>query len=142
MSQEFLTLTDSQIFEISLLESGRRYKNGQRAEEKKTYSRFRYNGIVFTVDDSNPFITDYNNKTVQSVKLAQGTRTVTNVDSEGNEVESTVGSLAFDSYINFSAQSNLLQHQANMAQYSAKIDRFRKLANAPVDESALAALMS
>lgn len=128
-----IKLIDEQVDEITLLDSNNKYKKGQRAEDKKTFSRFRYDGKVFTVDNDSPFIAAFNASTVGSVKLIEGTREVTDIDSEGNEVTTTVPTLAFDSFGSYAQELNRAEHKYKLA-------RFTHLATAPITADLLSEL--
>jgi hypothetical protein len=103
-------LMDTQVDEITLLSSNLPYKTGKRAENKETYSRFRYNGVVFNVPDNSPFIKDFQNGTVSSVKLIENERPGT--DEDGNEI--TIKGFEFDSHTTFAQELNRATHKAKM----------------------------
>lgn len=120
-----IKLIDEQVDEISLIDSNNKYKNGQRAKDGKTFSRFRYNGMVFTIDNDSPFIAAFNNSTIDSVKLTEGTREVVSIDADGVEQTTNVPTLTFDSFISFAQTLNRAAHKS-------KIARYQHLATAPV----------
>ena len=130
-----IKLIDEQVDEISVIDSNNKYKNGQRAKDGKTFSRFRYNGVVFTVDSDNPFVQAFNDGNVDSVKLIEGTREVVTVDSNGEEQTATVPTLTFDSFVSF-------QQTERRAEHKAKIKRYEVIASAPVSDSLLSELMA
>ncbi len=125
MQTNAIKLTDSQVDEISIIDHNNPYRNGQRAKDKKTFSRFRYNGTVFTVDSENPFVKEFSEGNVDSVKLIPGERTVVVVDSEGNETEQAVPTFTFDSFVSFKQTERRAEHKA-------KLERYKVIANAPV----------
>lgn len=97
MTQTIIELQGTQIFKIKHLESGLKYGASTKLQGK-TYSRFRYQGIIFTVGDSDPFVSDFKAGKVYSVDLLDGTRTVT--DDQG--VELPVRDIQFDSHVSSS----------------------------------------
>jgi hypothetical protein len=129
-----IKLMDEQVDEISVIDSNNKYKNGQRAKDGKTFSRYRYNGVVFTVDTDNPFVQAFAEGNVDSVKLIEGTRDVITVDSNGDEQTSTVNTLTFDSFVSF-------QQTERRAEHKAKIKRYNVIASAPVSDALLSELM-
>lgn len=129
-----IKLVDEQVDEISMIDSKNPYKNGQRAKDGKTFSRFRYDGIVFTVDDNSPFIQAFADGNIDSVKLIPGERETVTIDSEGNEQTATVKTLAFDSFVSFAQTERRAEHKAKIARYNV-------IANAPVTDSLLNELM-
>lgn len=129
-----IKLVDEQVDEISMIDSKNPYKNGQRAKDGKTYSRFRYDGTVFTVDDNSPFIEAFNSGNIDSVKLIPGERETVTIDGEGNEQTATVKTLTFDSFVSFAQTERRAEHKAKIARYNV-------IANAPVTDSLLNELM-
>jgi hypothetical protein len=130
-----IKLIDEQVDEITLIDSNNKYKNGQRAKDNKTFSRFRYDGMVFTVDNDSPFIAAFNASTVSSVKLIEGTRSVVTVDAEGNEETNEVPTLTYDSFGSYAQELNRAEHKF-------KIARFTHLATAPITADLLNELAS
>lgn len=129
-----IKLVDEQVDEISMIDSKNAYKNGQRAKDGKTFSRFRYDGVVFTVDDNSPFIQAFADGNIDSVKLIPGERETVTVDSDGNEQTATVRTLSFDSFVSFAQTERRAEHKA-------KIKRYEVIASAPVTDSLLNELM-
>ena len=125
-----IKLMDEQVEEVSMIDSNNKYKNGQKAKDGKTFSRFRYNQTVFTVDNDSPFVADFSAGNVSSVKLIEGTREVVSVDSEGNEQTTIVPTLTFDSHVSFKQTERRAEHKA-------KIARYAHLATAPVTSDLL-----
>ena len=130
-----IKLIDEQVDEISPISHNNLYKNGQRAKDKKTYSNYRFDGVVFSVDSDNPFVQAFADGKVDSVKLTEGTREKVSVDSEGNELTETVKTLTFDSFISFAQTLNRAEHKS-------KIARFKHLETAPVTSDLLNELMA
>lgn len=128
-----IKLMDEQVDEISVIDSNNSYKNGQKAKDGKTFSRFRYNGMVFTVDNDNPFVKAFADGEIASVKLVEGTREKITIDSEGNESVENVPTLTFDSFVSFKQTERRAIHKA-------KIARYQTIATAPVTDSLLAEL--
>lgn len=93
---EKIKLVEEDIFDVKLIKSGIAYTSGERKANGETYTRFRYDGIVFTVPDTDPFVKDWIDGEVAIVKLLKGSRKIT--DGEG--VETTVDSVDFDSHVN------------------------------------------
>ena len=130
-----IKLIDEQVDEISVIDSNNKYKNGQRAKDNKTFSRYRYNGVVFTVDTDNPFVQAFTAGNIDSVKLIEGTREAVSVDTEGNETVNNVPTLQFDSFVSFAQTERRAEHKA-------KIKRYEVIASAPVSESLLNDLLA
>jgi len=116
---EITKLIGEQVDEISLLGSGFPYKTGKRSENKETYSRLRYNGIVFNVPDNSPFIKAFNEGKVASVKLLNTTRTAIVTDDQGVETEKEVAGFEFDSFISMEQQWNRALHTNKLNMLSA-----------------------
>lgn len=130
-----IKLIDEQVDEISVIDSNNKYKNGQKAKDGKTFSRYRYEGVIFTVDNDSPFVQAFAEGKIDSVKLTEGTREKISVDSEGNEQTDTVKTLAFDSFVSFAQTLNRAEHKS-------KIARFKHLETAPVSADLLNELMA
>lgn len=122
--------------EIVKISNGHAYKTGKRAEEEKTYSRFRYNGTVFTVEDDSDFIELHKKGALSRVTLVEGTRKVESVNEETGEVESTdVLTLTFDSAISTEQEMSYRKHTVALS----ALDR---IATEPVSEELLSALLA
>lgn len=134
---DILKLDVLQAQEISLIDSGNAYSSGKRKGENKTFSRFRYNGTVFTVPDDSPFIAAFNEGTVASVKLVTGKRTVsvTNADGETEDVERDT--LQFDSFTSMKQVKNGMLFQAQIAAIGAMSTKTSDLS-----EESLAAILN
>jgi hypothetical protein len=131
-----IKLTDTLVDEISIIDTNNKYKaTTQKGKDGKTFSRFKYDGKVFTVDNDSPFVAAFNNGNVDSVKLTQGSREISTVDSLGEETIVTVDTLAFDSFVSF-------QQTERRAEHKAKIKRYEHLATAPVTAALLTELMA
>ena len=94
MTQTVIKLRDEEALDIKHLESGLPYKADSKLKGK-TYSRFRYLGVIFTVPDTDSFVADFLKGKVYSVTLIEGTRTV--IDKDGTEVSTR--DIQFDSHI-------------------------------------------
>ena len=129
-----IKLVDEQVDEISVIDHNKPYKRGDRAKEGKTFSRFRYDGIVFTVDSENPFIEAYSNGTIASVKLIPTKVERKLTDADGNETTETVDGLTFDSFVT-------MAQQLNRAKHNYSINRFKSLETAPVTDELINQLM-
>ena len=135
-----IKLTGEQVLEISAIDHNNAYKNGQRAKDKKTFSRFKYESTVFSVPSDNPFVQAFIAGEVKSVKLIPGERDVTVVDDAGVESTNTVKSLEFDSFISRAQYNALQQDRVLDAGVEFKIARYVHLATAPVTADLLAEL--
>jgi len=127
-----IKLSAEQVVEISVIDHKNPYKNGQRAKDGKTFSRFRYEGVVFTVDSDNPFIQAFESGNVKHVKLMEGERDTIVIDAEGNETTQTVRTLTFDSMVTRAQWRALQNDKVEDAEVDYKIKRFEHLASAPV----------
>lgn len=131
-----IKLMDEQVDEISAIDSNNKYKpTTQKGKDGKTFSRFRYDGIVFTVDNDNPFVQALTDGNVDSVKLISGEREIPYVDLDGNEQTNLVPTLTFDSFVSFAQTERRAEHKAKIARYNV-------IATAPVTDSLIAELMS
>jgi len=131
-----IKLENDQIDEVVLVGHNKSYRAGTKpALEGKTFSSFRYDGVVFTIQSDNPFIEQYTNGTVASIKLIQSKRDKEVVDAEGVVTIVPTDSLEFDSFTSF-------KQQLNRAEHSFKLNRYKTLASQPVSEDMLAALQA
>ena len=128
---EVIRLSGEQVDEITLLASNQPYTKGKRGERKETFRRYRYDGIVFTVEESNSFNKDFDNdRKITSVKLVKGKRTVTAEDGTVSEVDS----LQFDSHVSYGAEEARLLH-------SIRVEGLKKVASsADLSQSVMDAL--
>jgi hypothetical protein len=88
-----IEITGPQIFRLRVIESGRPYSK-ESALAGQTYSRLRYNGTVFTINDKDPFLKDLDAGKVHTAYLLETQATIE--DAEGNQVPVT--RLEFDGY--------------------------------------------
>ena len=89
-----IELIGAQVFKIKHIESGLSYGADTKLKGK-TYSRFRYQGVIFTVPDTDTFVQDFLKGRVHSVELLDGTRTIK--DEKGQDVPTR--DIQFDSHI-------------------------------------------
>jgi hypothetical protein len=91
---QFIKLREEDVLDIKHLESGLSYKADSKLAGK-TYSRFRYQGVVFTVADTDTFVKDFLAGKCHTITLADGTRTITLEDG----TESKIRDIQFDSHV-------------------------------------------
>ena len=116
--KDVIKLVDEQVDELVLIDSGNKYKaNTKPGAAGKTFSRFRFESKVFTVDDNSPFIKDFNDGNVVSVKLLKGQRTVDVVGDDGEESQETVETLEFDSHVSMARVERRAMHKARVKSY-------------------------
>lgn len=137
-----IKLTGEQLFEVSIVSENNPYKNGQRAKDKKTFSQFKFENVVFTVPTDSPFCNAFTNGEVKSIKLLDGMRDKTSIDDAGDEVITQVRQLEFDSFVSRAQYNALQQDRVTDAEVDYKIKRFEHLATAPVTKELLAELES
>ena len=135
---ETLKLIGEQIDEITVVANNLPYKNGQRAKDGKTYSRLRYNGIVFTVDGDSPFVVALEKGDVASVKLIPTKITVK--DADGNDTAETVPGLTFDSFVSLTQRERRMEFELVEAKHAFKVNRFKALETAAVTDDLISAL--
>lgn len=116
MTKNFITVADELVEDVVLIKENSPYKNGERAKNKETFSSFRFEGVVFTVPTNSPFIKDYRDGNVASIKLEDKTRVKESKDANGATVTATVRSFEFDSHRTLTAQFTRAKHSAKMAQ--------------------------
>jgi hypothetical protein len=134
-------LVGEQVLEISLLENNLAYKEGtKRATAGKTFARFKYNGIAFSVPSDNPFVADFISGQVKSVKLMESTRDAETVDANGVTTTKEVDDIDFDSYISRAQWNALRQDAVDDAKIDFQINRFKQLETVPVTEDLLSQL--
>jgi len=108
---EVIKLTGEQVDEITLLATDQPYTKGGRKERGEKFRRYRYNGIVFTVEESNPFNKAFDDdRKITSVKLILSKRTVKAEDGTTSEVDS----LQFDSHVSYGQEEQRLLHSIRM----------------------------
>lgn len=127
-----IKLTGEQLFEVSVVSENNPYKNGQRAKDKKTFSQFKFEGVIFTVPDENPFCKAFNSGEVKSIKLLDGTRDKVLIADDGTEETVTVRQLEFDSFVSRSQYNSLQADRVLDAGVEFKIARYQHLATAPI----------
>ena len=132
-----IKLSPEQVLEISVIDTNNAYK-GKKAG--KFYSRYRYNGIVFTVDNDNPFVKAFTDGQVRTVKLNESTREKISVNDEGEEITETVNSLEFDSFVSRAQYNALQQDRVVDASVEAKIKRYETFATMPITADMLSEL--
>ena len=135
-----IKLSPEQVLEISVIDHNNAYKNGQRAKDKKTFSRFKFDGVVFSVPTDNPFVQAFIDGGVKTVKLIEGEREVKSVDDSGVEKLDLVKSLEFDSFVSRAQYNALQQDRVVDAGVEYKIARYAHLATAPVTKELLSEL--
>ena len=113
MADNVLKLAGEQADEITLVDRDNAYKSTSKKAGKQ-YNRYRYNGIIFTVDSDSDFTKSFDNSSVSSVKLLQGKRTVVVTDDKGKETEHVVDTLQFDSFVSFDREMNRAKHNMQM----------------------------
>jgi hypothetical protein len=129
----FEILTGEQVFDVTFIEGGLPYNpETEKGKKKLTYSRYRFNGTVFTVDDDHAFITDFKNGNVKRIKLENATYKKPITDADGKETTETTSSLRFDTYLNKAQWRAIKDGQIEDAEDDYKISRFKKLAEAPL----------
>lgn len=128
-----IKLLGADVFEISLIDSANKFKaSTQKGKDGKTYSRYRFDSKVFTVDNDNPFVADFIAGNVKSVKLASSERESEDVDDKGEVTITMVPTLAFDAYISRAQHNSIQQDRMLDAKVDATIARYQHLATAPV----------
>ena len=140
-SSNTIELLGKDIYSISFAESGIPYKNGQRKEKGKTFTRYTRGNIAFSIPDEHPFNQDFANGQVKSVILTKGSTELERVNDEGESTTVTVNTLNFASYINKSQWATLRNEELEDAKSEFAIARFRKLKSEPVSAEFLNALM-
>lgn len=127
---DLIVLNAEDVLEISVIDHGNTYKKGQRKEKGKTYSRFRYDNKVFTVDSEQPFVTDLAAGNVRTVKLKPEQVEKVTVDDDGNETTSMVDTFSFVSYVSRTQFNAMLNDKVVEAKINSKIIVYEKLATA------------
>lgn len=128
---ENILLEGPQTDRLSITATGLPYKEGSKPHsEGKTFSRLRFDGIIFTLDDSHPFMEDFNNGKVYSVTLNKTTRIKKVVGEDGKVIDETVPSLEFDSY-------GTKKQRLAWDSFDVQRAKLKKLADIPLTESVL-----
>jgi hypothetical protein len=134
--KSFEILTGEQVFDVTFIDGGLPYKDGtKKAEKGLTYSRYRFNGTVFTVDDDSAFIADFKSGNVKRIKLENASYDRASTDADGKPITETVSSLRFDTYLNKAQWRAIKDGQIEDAEDDYKISKFKKLAAAPLQMS-------
>ena len=68
------------VQEISFVEGNIAYKSGARLAAGKTFTRFSWNGMPFSVDDSHPFVKAFNDNDLKKVTLIEDSYNRKNAD--------------------------------------------------------------
>ena len=128
---EVIKLVGEQVDEITLLAVDQPYTKGGRKDRGEKFRRYRFDGIVFTVEESNPFNKDFDNdRKITSVKLIKGKRTIEGEDGSKTEVDS----LQFDSHVSYGAEEARLLH-------NIRVEGLKKVASsADLSQSVMDAL--
>lgn len=143
MTQESIKLQGQNVYEVAFKSSGNAYKAGTpQAVAGETFSRYTYNGAMFTIADSNPFNTDYKAGNVKSIKLNPKTYTVTVKDAEGKETQETREGYEFDTHINKAQWKSLQDDKVADAEVDYKVSRFKQLETAPLTDDIIAQLQN
>ena len=139
---EPIKLQDESVYEVAFIESGLKYKKGQRAKDNKTFTRYQRNNVAFSVPDDHPFNADFKSGNVKSITLIPGTATVDRVDNEGNVTATEVATLNFSTYINKMQWSSLRNEKLEDARVESQIKRYETLAVAPASDELINNLMN
>ena len=138
-----IKLQGAQVLEISPIEHNLPFAaNTNKGKAGKTYSRFRYDGILFTVDTDNPFVADFIAGNVKTAKLMDTEREVDTTDADGVVTKESIRSIDFDSYISRAQWKALQQDDVDDAKVAFQIGRLKQLETAPVTEDLLAQLQN
>lgn len=138
-----IKLTGADVLEISAIEHNLPYKpETAKGKLGKTYSRFRYDGILFTVDSDNPFVKDFIAGSVKTAKIMDTEREVVTTDTNGVESKENVRSIDFDSYVSRAQWNALRQDDVEDAKIEFQIGRYKQLETAPITEDMLSQLQN
>lgn len=136
MDKKIVRLINEQCMEITLVAAGKPYSGKLKGD---TYSQYRFEGTMFTVNDNLGFKAAVENGDLALVKLLDGTREKTVVDDQGNEVISTVRSLELDSFFTETAS---FAKELRRAKHDAAIITIKRVAEAAsLTEEGKAALL-
>lgn len=126
-----IVLEGKDIYSVAFLEGNLAYKAiTQRGKDKKTYSRYQMNNVVFTVPTEHPFNLDFANGQIKSITLIPGVAPISNIDDAGVETFVDRATLAFSTCIN-RAQWNAMQADRVLdASVDFKVARYAHLASA------------
>jgi hypothetical protein len=131
-----IRLEGKDILEVINIDKNKPYKAGTK-KEGEFYSRYRYEGIVFTVDEKNPFVADFAKGNIKSIKLLDDTRQVS-VDDKG--VVTSTRKIDLDSYLSREQHKGFQEDRMLEAQVEAKIKRYETIATMPITSDMLAEL--
>ena len=136
-----IKLQGAETFEISAIEHNLPFDaKTPRGKAGKTYSRFKYEGIAFSIPTDNPFVVDFIGGQVKSIKLMDTMRDVETVDANGVAITEKVRSIDLDSYINRAQWNALQEDKVSDAKVEYQIGRYKALETAPVTNELLSAL--
>ena len=138
---EPIKLQDAEVYEVAFIESNLPYKKGQRAKDKKTFTRYQRNNVAFSVPDDHPFNADFKSGNVKSITLIPGTATVDRVDSDGNVTATEVATLNFSTYINKMQWASLRNEKLEDARVESQIKRYETLATTEISDELMEKLM-
>lgn len=124
MEKKIVRLTEKECSEITLVAANKPYK-GKLAGE--TYSQYRFEGVIFTVNDNLGFKTAVENGDLALVKLLEGTRERTDIDDQGNETTTTVRSLELDSFL---TETTAFAKEIRRAKHDATLISIKRAAEA------------
>jgi len=138
-----IKLTGAEVLEISAIEHNLPYKpETAKGKAGKTYSRFRYDGILFTVDSDNPFVKDFVAGSVKNAKIMDTEREVVTTDANGVESKENVRSIEFDSYVSRAQWNALRQDDVEDAKIEFQINRYKQLETAPITDELISQLQN
>jgi len=136
-----IKLQGAETFEISAIEHNLPFgANTARGKAGKTYSRFKYELVAFSVPTDNPFVADFIGGQVKSIKLMDTMRDVETVDTNGVATTEKVRSIDLDSYINRAQWNALQEDKVSDAKVEYQIGRYKALETSPVTSDLLSAL--
>lgn len=135
-----ILLEGQNIYNVQFVEAGLPYKKGQRFKDKKTYSRYTYKGIAFSVPTEHPFNADFGNGQVKTITLLPGNTTLDRIDDDGNSNPTDVPTLDFSAYLNRIQWKGLQEDRMEEAKVESTIARYAYLATAPVTPEMLVEL--
>ena len=113
METEVKKLQGLEVYEIAMIDKDNKFGESTKLAGE-TFRRYRYNGIVFTVRERDPFNVAYDAGKLASVKLIKSKRTATVTDEDGESKEVEVDSIAYDSCITTAQEVGYKKHQAQL----------------------------
>jgi len=115
MEKDVVKLKGIEVYEIALQDKGNDYGEKTKLAGEK-FRRYRYNGVVFTVKERDPFNEAFDKGELASVKLLQGTRMATTTNPEtGESEEHEVATVDFDSFMTCAQEKGYKKHQASLS---------------------------